>query len=150
VDPINIHPKSRSPGSPDSANYLNFPQNYSLKTRKLPTLLCWIFFTGSKSCKDVSKCCGKYHKCLINMFLVSDSLFLQHYWDFLMIYAPLSRDFDVKIYALFPQIFCDWKADSANFIAFRMCAYKEFLLPLWWYISPKGIDVLKQYFGIGA
>ena len=35
-----IHPKSESPGSPDSANYLTFPQNYSLRTRKLPTLLC--------------------------------------------------------------------------------------------------------------
>ena len=33
---LTIHPKS---GSPDSANYLNFPQNYSLITRKLPTLL---------------------------------------------------------------------------------------------------------------
>ena len=44
-------------------------------------------------------------KCLMNMFLVSDSLFLQHFWDFLMIYALLSRDFDVEIYALFPQFF---------------------------------------------
>ena len=35
-----IHPKSGWPGSPDSANYLNFPQNYSLRTRELPTLLC--------------------------------------------------------------------------------------------------------------
>ena len=37
-----------------------------------------------------------------------------------MIYALLSQDFDVEIYALFPQNFCDWKADSANFFAFRM------------------------------
>ena len=28
-----IHPKSESPGSPDSANYLNFQQNYSLSTQ---------------------------------------------------------------------------------------------------------------------
>ena len=35
-----IHPKSESPGSPDSANYLNIQQNYSLRMRKLPTLLC--------------------------------------------------------------------------------------------------------------
>ena len=37
-----IHPKSGSPGSPDSANYFDFPQSYSLRTRKLPNLLCWI------------------------------------------------------------------------------------------------------------
>ena len=34
--PVAIHPKSESP---DSANYFHFPQNYSLRTRKLPTLL---------------------------------------------------------------------------------------------------------------
>ena len=39
---LGIHPKSGSPGSPDSANYLNFPQNYSLRTRKLLALLCGI------------------------------------------------------------------------------------------------------------
>ena len=46
-----IHPKSGSPGSPDSANYLNFLQNYSLRTRKLPTLLCWILSQGAKAVK---------------------------------------------------------------------------------------------------
>ena len=35
-----IHPKSGSPGSPDSTNYFDFPQSYSLRTRKLPNLLC--------------------------------------------------------------------------------------------------------------
>ena len=39
---IGIHPKSGGPGSPDSANYFDFPQSYSLRTRKLPNLLCWI------------------------------------------------------------------------------------------------------------
>ena len=48
---ISIHSKSGSPGSPDSANYLNFPQNYSLRTRKLPTLLCWILSQGAKAVK---------------------------------------------------------------------------------------------------
>ena len=38
-DHSSIHPKSESPGSPDSANYFNFPQNYSLRIQKLPTLL---------------------------------------------------------------------------------------------------------------
>ena len=35
--------------------------------------------------------------------------------DFLLIYILLSRNVHVEIYALFPQIFCDWKADSAKF-----------------------------------
>ena len=57
--PFNIHPKSESPGSPDSANYLNFPQNYSLRTRKLPALLSWIFSQIGKALKKVSQCCEK-------------------------------------------------------------------------------------------
>jgi len=49
-----IHSKSGSPGSPDSANYLNFPQNFSLRTRKLPTLICWILSQGAvKRCQSV-------------------------------------------------------------------------------------------------
>ena len=47
------------------------------------------------------------------MFLVSDSLFLQHV--------------DVEIYALFSQFFCFWKADSANFFALRMYAQSSLL-----------------------
>ena len=42
-----------------------------------------------------------------------------------MIYALLSRNFDVRIYALFPQIFGNWKVDSADFFTFRM--YASFL-----------------------
>ena len=39
-----------------------------------------------------------------------------------MIYALLSRNFAVRIYALFPQIFGDWKVESADFFTFRMYA----------------------------
>ena len=39
-----------------------------------------------------------------------------------MIYALLSRNFDVRIYALFPQIFGNWKVGSADFFTFRMYA----------------------------
>ena len=39
-----------------------------------------------------------------------------------MIYALLSRNFDVRIYALFPQIFGNWIVDSADFFTFRMYA----------------------------
>ena len=46
----------------------------------------------------------KSPKSLINMFLV---LLSGAILDFLLIYALLSRNFYVEIYALFPQIFCD-------------------------------------------
>ena len=37
-----------------------------------------------------------------------------------MIDTLLSQNFDVKIYVLFPQLFCDRTADFTNFFAFRM------------------------------
>ena len=37
-----------------------------------------------------------------------------------MIYALLSQNFAVRIYALFPQIFGDWNVESADFFTFRM------------------------------
>ena len=40
-----------------------------------------------------------------------------------MIYALLSQNFDVRIYALFPQIFGNWIVDSADFFTFRMYAW---------------------------
>ena len=40
--------------------------------------------------------------------------------NFLLIYALLWRNFIVAIYALFPQIFWDWKGLSADFYIFRM------------------------------
>ena len=54
-----IHPKSESPGSPDSANYLNFPQNNtnSLRTPKKTTLPTIEFCL--KEQKDVSKYCAE-------------------------------------------------------------------------------------------
>ena len=51
------------------------------------------------------------------------SMKLPHWHQILvifMIYALLSRNFDVRIYALFPQIFGNWKVDSADFFTFRM------------------------------
>ena len=45
--------------------------------------------------------------------------------DFLLIHALLLQNLYVQIYALFPQNFCDWNADSANFCAFRMYAYDD-------------------------
>ena len=52
--------------------------------------------------------------------------------DFWLIYALLSQNFVVAIYALFPQIFLDWKAESADFFAFRMYAESARLkCPIW-------------------
>ena len=42
-----------------------------------------------------------------------------------MIYALLSRNFGVQIYALFPQNILDWGADSANFSSFWMYEDQE-------------------------
>ena len=119
---IFIHPKSES-SSLDSANDLNFPQNYSLRTLKLPNLLYWILSHIAKALKMCQRVVKKCHKWLMNMFLVSDSPTLHILGLFLMIYALLSQNFDVEIYTLFLQMFCDWKADSTNFFAFRMYDY---------------------------
>ena len=66
-----------------------------------------------KKCWKVSKKSPKY---LINMFSV--------FWHFAFECCIFRLFIDlrtfVEIYALFPQIFCNWKADSANFFAFRM------------------------------
>ena len=40
-----------------------------------------------------------------------------------MIHALLSRNFAVRVYALFPQIFWDRRAKSADFYTFRMYAW---------------------------
>ena len=104
-----IHPKSKSPGSPDSANYLNCPQNYSLRMRKLPTLLCRILSQRAKALNMCQSIVKKCHECLMYGPCV-----------FLMIYAYLLRNLEVEIYALFPQFVLDWKSDSANFFAFIM------------------------------
>ena len=91
-----IHPKSKSPES---------PQNYSLRMRKLLTLLCGILSQRAKAlnvCQSVVKKC---HKCPMNMFLLSDSLFLQHFWDIFNDLRTFLQNSNAKIYALFPQFF---------------------------------------------
>ena len=48
--------------------------------------------------------------------------------------CPIHTKFFVAIYALFPQIFWNWKAQSADFIAFRMYAgvHMCYTEPNWW------------------
>ena len=82
--PVAIHPKSESP---DSANYFHFPQNYSLRTRKLPTLLWWIL---SQRTKALKMCQSVLKKCDLR------NIFAKFWcWD----------------WRTFPAIFCQWKAD---------------------------------------
>ena len=82
--PVAIHPKSESP---DSANYFHFPQNYSLRTRKLPTLLWWIL---SQRTKALKMCQSVLKKCDLR------NIFAKFWcWD----------------WRTFPAIFCEWKAD---------------------------------------
>ena len=53
--------------APHSTNYFDFPQIYSLRTQKLPNLLCSILSGRAialKMCQSVVK---KRHKCLMNM-----------------------------------------------------------------------------------
>ena len=69
----------KSPGSPNSANHSNFLQNYSLRKQKLLTLLCGILSQRAKALNMCQSVVNKCHKCLMNMFLVSDSLFLQFF-----------------------------------------------------------------------
>ena len=65
-----------------------------------------------------------------------------------MIYALLSRNFDVRIYALFPQIFGNWKVDSADFFTFRMYDQKRppgaLYVPLWNHWSNHFFQVIWQ------
>ena len=84
ICPVLIHPKSVCPGSPDSANYLNIPHS-----TKLLILLCWILSQRAKALKMCQNVVNKCHKCLMNMFLFSYSLFLQTFWDFLDALASL-------------------------------------------------------------
>ena len=87
--PVAIHPKSESP---DSANYFHFPQNYSLRTRKLPTLLWWIL---SQRTKALKMCQSVLKKCDLR------NIFAKFWcWD----------------WRTFPAIFCEWKADFATFL----------------------------------
>ena len=50
------------------------------------------------------------------------------YW-ISMIYALLTWNFVVRIYALFPQIFLDWKVKSADFFTYRMYACQRAVFP---------------------
>ena len=50
---------------------------------------------------------------------------MMHFLDFWLIYALLPQNFVVAIYALFQQIFWDWKVESADFFTFRMYEYED-------------------------
>ena len=103
-------------------------QAYILEARVLvPTpQIIWIFCKIIVwKCENYQLCSVEFCHCCEEMPQMSNEhvhgLRLQHLWDFfLMIHALLSQNFDAKIYALFLQFFSEWKADPANFFAFRM------------------------------
>ena len=47
---------------------------------------------------------------------------MKHVYEIWLIYALLSQNFIVAIYALFPQIIWGWKVESADVYVFRMYA----------------------------
>ena len=65
----------------------------------------WIVSLRAKALKMWQNIVKKCHKCLMDMFFLSDSPILHILGIFLMIYTLLSQNFDVKIYALFPNFF---------------------------------------------
>ena len=92
---------------------LNFPQKYCLKTRKLSILHC---------VRELEPSLPFYFSTfpLLGHFSSCNTHFSWFAFDILLIFAFVLQNFIVAIYALFPQIFWDWKAESANFCTFRM------------------------------
>ena len=60
--------------------------------------------------------------------MIVSPFFVKHYW-ISKIYALLSQNFVVRIYALFLQIFLDWKVKSADIFTFWMYAEKWLARP---------------------
>ena len=101
---------------------LNFPQRDCLGTRKVSKLHCLESYWLSFPLFMFNHCNKLSIKTLKHTIF---SMKIPHWHQILvifMIYALLSRNFDVRIYALFPQIFGNWKVDSADFFTFRMYA----------------------------
>ena len=70
---------------------------------------------------------------------------MMHFLDFSLIYAHLSRNFVVVIYALFPQNFLDWKVKSADFFTYRMYACQRAVFPKPSAFSPGQEDNWKHH-----
>ena len=68
----------------------------------------WLYMVGSLWHKAVKRCMP---------------FFCNKRYGMSMIYALLTRNFVVRIYALFPQICMDWKTKSAESFTFWMYAY---------------------------
>ena len=64
------------------------------------------------------------------------------YWNS-MIYALLTRNFVVRIYAIFPQIFLDWKAKSSDIFTFWMYGHSR--LQLQYHCNWKQLTQLAQF-----
>ena len=132
-----IHPKNWNSLLENSAENSNFLQKYCLRTQKLSILQCVkIRSTGIFEDQSELKSLAKqvlgfsYYMPLENRDTITDCICLVHFdkrllkdvcpffWNkrygISMIYALLTQNFVVRIHALFPQIFLDWKAKSAD------------------------------------
>ena len=117
-----IHSKRWFSWLQNFADNLNFPQKDCLRTRKVSRLHCLQSYWRSFPLFMLSHCNKLSIKTLTHTIL---STKMPHWHQILVIfiiYALLSRNFVVAIYALFPQNFGDWKSGFADWVTFRMYA----------------------------
>ena len=91
-------------GVQTSQTIWNFLQKDCLRTQKLS-----IPISNSSS-----------HNKHTSWFILTSYFRIMHFSDFWLIYALMSQNVVVAIYALFPQFFWDWKKESAGLFTFRM------------------------------
>ena len=122
----NIHPKRWFPRFQESAD------NFEFSAERLSEIAKSIKITLFAELLTVIS--PNYVQSLLNfsMKTLKHSIFSKK--------CPIHTKFFVAIYALFPQIFWNWKAQSADFIAFRMYDkglwLKSCLTPCWPCLTP--------------
>ena len=78
---------------------------------------------------DMTSHCSNHDK-HTSWFFLTFYFGMMHFSDFWLNYALLSQNVVVAIYAIFPQIFWDWKVKSADFYTFRMYASPMHVVPV--------------------
>ena len=122
IKPKSIHPKRWFPRFQESAD--NFEFSAERLSENAKSIKITLFAELLTAISPI------YVQSLLNLSIktLKHTIFstkMPHWHQILvifMIYALLSRNFAVRIYALFPQIFGDWKVESAYFFTFRMYA----------------------------
>ena len=125
---------------------LNFPQRDCLRTRKVSKLHCLQSYWLSFPLFMFSHCNKLSIKTLKHTIF---STKMPHWHQILvifMIYAILSRNFAVRIYALFPQISLDWKTEFRRRYPFLdVCALGHKSLGLLCTVVVKSLKVTEWY-----